>query len=751
MCTPATASGAFYRKIIQFSRFLPLLCFLLTACDTERGNHDKAASLPSSDETASLPPSDETAALPSSIAGEVQKGPFVSGSSITIQELNEDLIPTGKMYQTTTSDDFGAFALAIDKTASPTGTFTSKFIEIIANGYYFDEVKGVLSDGPLTLRAIADISSESRIQVNALTTLEENRIKSIIEKGTNFTDARAQAEDEILAIFGIPATGISAFNEMDVSETGESNAVLLAVSALLQGKNSVAQLSELISKLNIDIGDNGVLDQVANADACRSELVANGRDLDLAAVRANLARRYAELGLAVEVPSFENYVDSDGDGVINFYDTNLVFAAVTAAEPNSAVVSNEVRVGLPPTITEASVSIDGGVLLINGIENDTNATVTSGDRLAIRITSGSTWGANRSARITVGDESFTNTGIFEVTTRGVNFDLTEKIFFCPTCADNNDITRFIVFSSDRSKAYVVVTNWQTPSYHLSILGKSTDSAWGVGGFYSKDGAYVNDLVLGDEPNRAHLLGRDLSTGQDVIWNADFSSSTDPILVPAPLEAPSFGIGETISLAAHGSRIYLGRGLAFQVLQAAGSSAFSVITTAKIYGVAATAFSSDGRTACVSDVFGLSVMDLSDADHPKIVGTSSARAKAVALSANGKIAFILEAEDRYLYLTTVDVSTPSKMVTLGRHLLGAYFEDRTLKYRLAVAGDQNAIFVSMPTEVLAFSVANPADPVEIGKITPDQLPANSPRFKGIAVNGDRLFVTSNAGVAVFSFR
>ncbi len=41
--------------------------------------------------------------------GIVQKGPFVSGSNVMIQELDESLNPSGKSYSTTTNDDFGSF------------------------------------------------------------------------------------------------------------------------------------------------------------------------------------------------------------------------------------------------------------------------------------------------------------------------------------------------------------------------------------------------------------------------------------------------------------------------------------------------------------------------------------------------------------------------------------------------------------------------------------------------------------------
>ena len=42
-------------------------------------------------------------------SGVVQKGPFIQGTPVTIQSLNDDLNPSGLVYLTETKDDFGAF------------------------------------------------------------------------------------------------------------------------------------------------------------------------------------------------------------------------------------------------------------------------------------------------------------------------------------------------------------------------------------------------------------------------------------------------------------------------------------------------------------------------------------------------------------------------------------------------------------------------------------------------------------------
>lgn len=132
-----------------------------------------------------------------SINGSVQKGQFIQGSVVTIQELNERLQPTGKSYQTQILDDMGSFELTSD--------IDSRYVEIIAEGFYFNEVTGNLSDAPLTLRSLSDLAMEGKSNVNLLTSLETPRIKYLVlNEGRTIPDARRTAEQEVLRSFCIP-------------------------------------------------------------------------------------------------------------------------------------------------------------------------------------------------------------------------------------------------------------------------------------------------------------------------------------------------------------------------------------------------------------------------------------------------------------------------------------------------------------------------------------------------------------------
>ncbi|CAM1342288.1 fibronectin type III domain-containing protein [Tenacibaculum amylolyticum] len=248
----------------------------------------------------------------------IQKGPFLQGSTISIQELNDDLSLTGKTYSTETIDDFGSFNFNAE--------IESNKIDISATGFYFNEVSGELSDAPLTLRTYVEFSDEKVININILSTLGRKRIKYLIlNEEKTFSDAKIQAEKEILTAFNVTESiqeNINIdFNEMDISKSGENNAILLAISAIVQGNNSVAELGEFISKIADDLETDGII----NNNQLTEEITNNSMSLDLTIVRQNLINRFEELNVTYTIPEFEQFVDSDGDGILNTHDTSLIY------------------------------------------------------------------------------------------------------------------------------------------------------------------------------------------------------------------------------------------------------------------------------------------------------------------------------------------------------------------------------------------------------------------------------------------
>ncbi len=234
------------------------------------------------------------------VQGLVQKGPFISGSSITIQELDLSLNSTGTVHMIDTDDNIGSFVIG--------NQVQSSLVEIIATGFYYNEVTNELSDAAVTLKAVADISSGDIANVNVLTTLQADRLKYLREyDGLSIMDAMQQSKDEIMAVFNISDYVGSGFSEMDISSAGEGNAILLATSLILQGNNAAAGLSGLIADISLDIKEDGTLDNQSIIDGIKSN--ADAIATLSVTIRNNLIERYDETGGYLNIPEFEQYVN----------------------------------------------------------------------------------------------------------------------------------------------------------------------------------------------------------------------------------------------------------------------------------------------------------------------------------------------------------------------------------------------------------------------------------------------------------
>jgi hypothetical protein len=232
-----------------------------------------------------------------SISGFAQKGPFINGTTITISELNNDLDQTGKSFISQITDNKGGFTANNLVLISP-------FVNLRADGFYFNEISGEQSAAQITLNALSDISDKSSINVNLLSSLEKPRTEYLIKQGTPFGEAKIQAQAEVLSLFNIQKEGMETSEELDISKEGDDNAILLAVSLILQGYRTEGELTELISNISSDLMEDGVL----STAALGSKLINQALILDTISIRNNLESRYQDLGVEAVIPRFEKYL-----------------------------------------------------------------------------------------------------------------------------------------------------------------------------------------------------------------------------------------------------------------------------------------------------------------------------------------------------------------------------------------------------------------------------------------------------------
>lgn len=231
------------------------------------------------------------------VHGYVQKGPYLNGTAINISELSEDLIPTGRNFTSQILDNKGTFEIKNVK-------LSSVYIELKADGFYFNEIKNENSNAQLTLFALSDLSDKSSLNVNVLSNLEKGRVEYLTSNGSTFNDAKSQAQSEILKIFEIEKSDMTESENLDITQEGDDNAILLAVSVILQGHLYVAELSELLANISTDIREDGVL----NSQSLGVSLINNANIIKTNEIRSNLKNRYESLGLEVTIPDFEKYV-----------------------------------------------------------------------------------------------------------------------------------------------------------------------------------------------------------------------------------------------------------------------------------------------------------------------------------------------------------------------------------------------------------------------------------------------------------
>lgn len=265
---------------------ISLILLLLAAC-----SNDKHAG-GTSEETQIIAIEDRT------VAGVSQKGPFIKGSSITVQELDgATLVESGKLYQTGKSFK--------GKIASDTGTFLikdislkSQFALLETEGFYRNEVTGEVSKSQITLNALVDLSEREKANINLLTHLEYERVIELVGSGETISSAKKKAESDVFKAFGIEVDNASA-EDLDIFAKGDDNAALLAISILMQGKLTEGKLSDRLAGFASDIEKDGSWDDENE----KTDIADWASTADLAKIRANI--RSWELG--ENVPAFEKF------------------------------------------------------------------------------------------------------------------------------------------------------------------------------------------------------------------------------------------------------------------------------------------------------------------------------------------------------------------------------------------------------------------------------------------------------------
>ena len=248
-----------------------------------------------------------------SISGLSQKGPFVTGSTVKLYELDgKTFAQTGKSFSGKITSDDGKFSVS-------SVSLASQYALLEVTGYFRNEVTGEKSKGTITLNALTDLSDRKNVNINLLTHLEYERVLHLIESGINFTTAKKQAESEILSAFGINGEFANS-EDLDIFGKGDDNAALLAISVLILGGSvdeydyhkglGEAELTEHLSKFATEIAKDGSWDD-ENTKAIIADRVAAYARYEAGEADYN---GYSNIRQSIEkwnlgkVPEFEKFV-----------------------------------------------------------------------------------------------------------------------------------------------------------------------------------------------------------------------------------------------------------------------------------------------------------------------------------------------------------------------------------------------------------------------------------------------------------
>lgn len=250
------------------------------------------------------------------ISGICQKGPLVNGSSLTLFELNESFSQTGRSFNTQILDNLGSFE--IDNIAIQTSSAILK-----ADGFYFNEITNSISTAPISLYALSDLTDKSTVNVNLLSTLEISRAEFLIDNGITFNNAKHQAQQEILNMFFINKPTMTESELLNIAVNEDDNAILLAISLILQGYRTESELTQLLGDISTDIRTDGIL----NSPSLGSALINGAKLFDTIQIRSNIENKYTSLGIATVIPHFEHYIKQFLDSCTYTFTNYITFPA----------------------------------------------------------------------------------------------------------------------------------------------------------------------------------------------------------------------------------------------------------------------------------------------------------------------------------------------------------------------------------------------------------------------------------------
>ncbi|MCG6459288.1 hypothetical protein K6U44_02240 [Vibrio parahaemolyticus] len=240
--------------------------------------------------------------------GAVQKGPLQPGAVVTINELSQDLQPTGRSHTTQIEDYEGNYSV--------NERFGSKFAELDAEGYYFNELTNS-TDEQMRMSAFVDMSEISAANFNIATAAIKQAVMTQVQAGTEFNKAVDKTTSDLLRLYSYDPeqwSGHINFYNVNLSNSGDTSTLLLVISAstLTMATDSGLTLEQEIEK----IAQVLLEPESTQFEEMKQALAKYNLALYKTAAYENTQKYYADNGLDFDIPHVDYFIDIDGDGVL---------------------------------------------------------------------------------------------------------------------------------------------------------------------------------------------------------------------------------------------------------------------------------------------------------------------------------------------------------------------------------------------------------------------------------------------------
>ncbi|CAE6886577.1 MULTISPECIES: hypothetical protein [Vibrio] len=241
-------------------------------------------------------------------SGAVQKGPLQPGSVVTINELNQDLQPTGRSYTTQIEDYEGNYSVK--------ERFSTPYAELVAHGYYFNELTNH-ADEQMSMSAFVDMNATSQVNFNVATAAMKQSVMAQVQAGTEFNEAVDKATSDLLKLYSYAPeqwSGHINFYNTNLSNSGDTSTLLLVISTstLTMATDNKLTLEEQID----EIGQVLLEPESAQFEEMKQALNEYSLALYKTAAYENTMNYFADNGLEFDIPHIDYFIDVSGDGVL---------------------------------------------------------------------------------------------------------------------------------------------------------------------------------------------------------------------------------------------------------------------------------------------------------------------------------------------------------------------------------------------------------------------------------------------------